>query len=108
MTLLMLLQTASTHSLWEPVSALYEILSWPPGMPPPSSISFLACALSYSHGEPHRPFLKPPSSPRTGEVQSEAGVRVFWKIWSVIWSRLIAIDRPWRTLTAPGVSQAFS
>ena len=40
--LLMLLQTASTHSLCEPVSALYEIFSWPPGMPPPSVMSFLA------------------------------------------------------------------
>ena len=36
------------------------------------------------------PSLKPPSSPRTGEVQSEAGVRVFWKIWSVI---CVAVDR---------------
>lgn len=88
------LQTASTHSLCEPVSALYEILICPPGRPPPSSISFLASLALYSQASPHSPSLKPPSSPSTGEVQSEAGVRVFWKIVSVICSRLIAMDSP--------------
>lgn len=51
------LQTASTHCLWEPVSALYVILTWPPGRPPPSLISFLAASASYSQASPHSPFL---------------------------------------------------
>lgn len=73
-----------------------------------SSIIFFASAALYVHSLPHRPFLKPPSSPRTGEVQSDAGVRVFWKIWLVICSRLIAMERPWRTLAPSGVSHSFS
>ena len=31
-----------------------------------------------------------------------AGVRVFWKISPVIWSRSIAIEIPRRTFSAPG------
>ncbi|CAM5232846.1 hypothetical protein STANM309S_06254 [Streptomyces tanashiensis] len=101
------LQTASTHSLCEPVSALYEIFIVPPGMPPPSATSFFASAASYLQKSPQMS-LKPPSSPRTGEVQSTAGVRVFWKIVSVIWLRSMAMERPWRTFSSPGLSQAGS
>ncbi len=77
-------------------------------MPPPSLISFLASSGWYSQALPHRPSLKPPATPRTGEVQSVAGVRVPWKILSVICSRLIAMDRPVRTFSVPGLSQALS
>lgn len=63
---------------------------------------------SYSQASPHRPSLKPPSSPSTGEVQSVAGVRVFWKIVSVICSRSIARDRPVRTLSEPVVFHFLS
>src|SRR5256885_1745625 len=102
------LQTASTHSLWEPVSALYEILTWPPGSPPPSWTSFFASLGLYSQLLPHRPSWKPPFVPRTGEVQSVAGVRVFWKIVSVICLRLMAMDRPWRTFAEPLLFQLGS
>ena len=37
-----------------------------------------------------------------------AGVRVFWKMVSVICCRLIAIEMPLRTLTASGVFQSAS
>lgn len=106
--LLMELQTALTHSRWEPVSALKVMVTLPPGSPPPSSISFFASSGLNSQKSPHSPSWKPPSSPSTGEVQSVAGVRVFWKIVSVICFRSIAMDRPWRTFLAPSVFHAGS
>jgi len=102
------LHTASTHSLCEPVSALYVILTCPPGMPPPSWTSFFASVGLYLQESPHSPSWKPPSVPSTGEVQSVAGVRVFWKIVLVIWSRLMAIDSPWRTFSEPLLFQSLS
>ncbi len=54
---LMLLQTASIHCRCEPVSTLEVRVIFPPGSPPPSSMSFLACFGSYSHTSPQRPGL---------------------------------------------------